>query len=416
MSSSDANTEAIVLSGGGSYGAYEVGILKALLTGASPATGFQPLDADMFVGTSAGAINAAVLVSHLSAGPSAAVQYLEHLWSNVIAEQPGGCGNGVYRVRTPLEFLDPNCLIMNPLRALLDIASDTNFFARDWFDRAVRFAGSRESLVRRTLQLVDLSTLVSTDPLNLRLAEAVPLEGIRQSDKILRVVTTNFTTGELQVFTNEDIVERVGYKAILASAAIPGFFPPVDINGQFYVDGGTLMNTPINTAIAGASTLHVVYMDPDVQNIPVERLRDTIDALDRTIVVALAYAINQQIEVARDINRTLELLAQADDSGPISDAELRSFFHVASRIKRRIQTSSPYRKLTIHRYHPHEDLGGVLGLMNLGYDRIRGLIDRGFNDAAKHDCGASGCVTGGPGMPGETMGAGAAMYDRRVAT
>jgi predicted acylesterase/phospholipase RssA len=402
MSSSDASTEAIVLSGGGSYGAYEVGIVKALFTGASPATDFKPLDADMFVGTSAGAINAAVLVSHLSAGPSAAVQYLEHLWSNVIAEQLGGCGNGVYRVRTPLEFLDPDCLIMNPLRSLLDIASDTNFFARDWFNRAIAFASSRESLGRRTLQLMDLSTLVSTDRLHKRLEEAVPLEGIRQSDKLLRVVTTNFTTGELQIFTNEDIVERVGYKAILASAAIPGFFPPVDINGQFYVDGGTLMNTPINTAIAGASTLHVVYMDPDVQNIPVERLRDTIDALDRTIVVALAYAINQQIEVARDINRTLELLEQADDSSPISDAELRSFFHAVSRIKRRIQTSSPYKKLTIHRYHPREDLGGVLGLMNLAYDRIRGLIDRGFNDAAKHDCAVSGCVVHPQSTSGET--------------
>jgi predicted acylesterase/phospholipase RssA len=200
MSSSDAGPEAIVLSGGGSYGAYEVGIVKALFTGASPATDFKPLNADMFVGTSAGAINAAVLVSHLSAGPSAAVQYLEHLWSNVIAEQPGGCGNGVYRVRTPLEFLDPDCLIMNPLQSLLDIASDTNFFARDWFNRAIMFASSRESLVRRTLQLVDLSTLVSTDPLHQRLAEAVPLEGLRQSDKILRVVTTNFTTGALQIF------------------------------------------------------------------------------------------------------------------------------------------------------------------------------------------------------------------------
>jgi predicted acylesterase/phospholipase RssA len=392
MSSSDASTEAIVLSGGGSYGAYEVGIVKALFTGASPATDFKPLNADMFVGTSAGAINAAVLVSHLSAGPSAAVQYLEHLWSNVIAEQPGGCGNGVYRVRTPLEFLDPDCLIMNPLQSLLDIASDTNFFTRDWFNRAIMFARSRESLVRRTLQLVDLSTLVSTDPLHQRLAEAVPLEGLRQSDKILRVVTTNFTTGALQIFTNEDIVERVGYKAILASAAIPGFFPPVDINGELYVDGGTLMNTPIGPAIAGASTLHVVYMDPDVQNIPDERLRDTIDALDRTIVIALAYAINQQIEVARDINQTLELLEQVDDSRDLSDVELRSFLRVASRIKRRIQTSSPYKKLTIHRYHPHEDLGGVLGLMNLGYDRIRGLIDRGFNDAARHNCTVSDCV------------------------
>jgi hypothetical protein len=41
--------------------------------------------------------------------------------------------------------------------------------------------------------------------------------------------------------------------------------------------------------------------------------------------------------------------------------------------------------LTVHRYHPRDDLGGALGLLNFDRDRIRYLIERGFNDATDYD-------------------------------
>jgi len=53
---------ALVLSGGGAYGAFAVGIMKVLFAGRSPATEYQPLDANIFAGTSVGAFNAAVMV------------------------------------------------------------------------------------------------------------------------------------------------------------------------------------------------------------------------------------------------------------------------------------------------------------------------------------------------------------------
>src|SRR5437868_8326353 len=54
---------AVVLSGGGANAAYGVGVLKALLRGESPATDFQPLEPQIYVGTSGGGINAAIMVS-----------------------------------------------------------------------------------------------------------------------------------------------------------------------------------------------------------------------------------------------------------------------------------------------------------------------------------------------------------------
>jgi hypothetical protein len=77
MTSGVKHRQAMVLSGGGANGAYEVGVLKALLTGQSPATEFQPLDPDIFTGTSVGAFNAALLVSLWETHGQASISNLE---------------------------------------------------------------------------------------------------------------------------------------------------------------------------------------------------------------------------------------------------------------------------------------------------------------------------------------------------
>jgi len=59
------------------------------------------------------------------------------------------------------------------------------------------------------------------------------------------------------------------------------------------------------------------------------------------------------------------------------------------------------RPLSIHRYHPKDDLSGMLGMLNFDRDRIAGLIDRGFTDAVEHDCDQSECL-----MPDGTLGLG----------
>jgi NTE family protein len=53
--SRDAGETALVLSGGGAYGAFSVGVIKALFAGRSPSTGYQPLQPGIFTGTSVGA-------------------------------------------------------------------------------------------------------------------------------------------------------------------------------------------------------------------------------------------------------------------------------------------------------------------------------------------------------------------------
>ncbi len=70
----------------------------------------------------------------------------------------------------------------------------------------------------------------------------------------LRVVATDVTTGSEEVFSSGPAIDTV-----LASAAIPGVFPPVRIGDRLYMDGGVADNTPVSCAVdLGASTIYVL--------------------------------------------------------------------------------------------------------------------------------------------------------------
>jgi NTE family protein len=386
---------AVILSGGGAYGAYEIGVMKALFAGRSPATHFVPLDAHIFTGTSVGALNAAVMCSQPGVPSHSTAEHLEWLWLERIASGPGRCGNGVFRFRgDPGRYLDPQCAADNPLAPLVELAEDSALLVQGFVRRGVNFFSSPGSLQTRSLEFIDLSAFVSSEPLQDFIREAVSTESIRNSDKTLRVVATNWETGEVKIFENKDVTDEVGHAVILSSTAIPGFFPPQYINGEPYVDGGVVMNTPLKCAIqAGADALHVIYLDPDVRNLPLKVLQNTYNTLDRTMLISNATVTSEDVVTASWINDGLEVVERVGRGEEPTDPQLLAFVRTAAMIEQRIRSGAPYRKLTIHRYHPKRDPGGGgVGILNFDRDRIRRLIELGFEDAAAHDCAQSMCV------------------------
>ena len=89
---------AITLSGGGAYGAFEVGVLKALMGGQAPIMGGEALDPTVFTGTSAGAYLSAVLLSADAADPAGRAGHLERVWLEHVIDSPRRDGNGVWRL------------------------------------------------------------------------------------------------------------------------------------------------------------------------------------------------------------------------------------------------------------------------------------------------------------------------------
>jgi NTE family protein len=84
MSSAREKKRAIVLSGGGARGAYQVGVLKALCEVADKEK--LPTDISIFTGISAGAINAGFMAAHANDFPGG-VKALTELWSNLTSDQ-----------------------------------------------------------------------------------------------------------------------------------------------------------------------------------------------------------------------------------------------------------------------------------------------------------------------------------------
>jgi predicted acylesterase/phospholipase RssA len=368
--------------------------MKALFGGYSPATEYTRLDPDIYTGASAGAFNAAYMVSEPGADNRTVVAALERMWLDQFSGGARGCGNGVYRLRgNPLPYLSPECFPTNPLTPFLQLAGDALFFAREGFRRGVNFLTSSGDLERRVLELFDLGQFISDAPFQQRLRVLFRLEGVRRSKKVLKIIATNWTTGEAHIFDNSDLTEEVGYAIISGAAAIPGLFPPFSVAGDLYVDGSLVMSTPLTPAIAaGADVLHVVYLDPYVKNIPLARLQNTFEVLDRVRVIDWASRMNEDLATARWINQGLETLERVAAGESPSDAALRQFVRVAEKIAERIRQGAPNRKLTIHRYRPRDDLGGPLGVLNFDRSQITRIIERGFSDVVAHDCAASQCL------------------------
>lgn len=388
---------AVILSGGGAYGAYEVGVLKALFRGETPVTNFEPLEPDIYTGTSVGSFNATMLTMHGDKPAAVAADELEKAWLNEVAEDETTCGNGVFKFRgNPAQLLNPGCYGSDPATPFVQLANDAAFYAQTLFTRTASFALSEGNISRRVLQFVDLSATISVEPFRAMLERAIDCEAVLRSNKVLRVIATSWSNGEVHIFDNQDVGQEWGRKVIMASAAIPGIFPPVKIDGTVYVDGGVVMNTPLMPAIeAKADTLHIIYLDPDVQNIPFRRLSNTLDTIDRVYTIMQATKLNEDVATAEWINAGLSVLedvTQFGERAEITEEEVDSFIRTAAAIQNRIEQGKGYRKLLIHRYHPRDDLGGALGMLDFHQDVIRSLIERGFHDAVHHDCDESKCL------------------------
>jgi predicted acylesterase/phospholipase RssA len=396
MPDSKGRRHAVILSGGGANGAYEVGVLKGLFAGNSPATDFQPLLPEVLAGTSIGAYNAALLVGELASRGSAAIDHLEHIWLDVMPQDDDTGHNFVARYRGDLfEYLDPNFVFRRPIEDSRQVVSDLAFLAGDFFRRGLVFFESSDDIENRILKLFDLSIIVSNEPESRLIRETINFNNIQQSKTALRVAVTNWRTGELRVFANNQLDERMGAQAILASTAIPGIFPQVQIDDDYYADGGLVMNTPLNVGIdAGADVLHIVYLDPDVKAIPLLPVRNTIDTFSRIFAIQFAATVNRDITVATQINEGLDVIDKVAKGEQLSTEDVRAFVVAAARLSR-LDDYSKYRKITIHRYQPPDTLTGILGLLNFARDKSIALIAEGLTDAINHDCKTNKCILAG---------------------
>ena len=382
---------ALVLSGGGAKGAYEVGVMRALFAGEVSSTGGVPLTAEVFTGASVGGYNAVFLASQGAIPGAEANARLEQVWRTQIADTPASCGNGVFRWRAdPLQYLSAGCL-STPVQNFAELANDAAFWARYVVTRSAQFLRSTESLELRLLQSVDFGALVTWEPFLRLVAATIDFAALAASPKELMVIATDWRCGTVRLFDRQAVAVTYQEQAVLASAAIPGIFPPVVIEDTPYVDGSTLMNTPMAPAIRlGANELHVIFLDPFLRDVPFPTLPDTLSSVYRLYVILVANGFRGDVATALQINREVAREGPAGLSFPLRRG--RGGAARLSRVAERARRGRAYRQLTIHTYRPQQDLGGVLGILDFGVQNIDYLIEQGYRDALAHDCEKELCI------------------------
>jgi predicted acylesterase/phospholipase RssA len=261
-----------------------------------------------------------------------------------------------------------------------------------------------EGLTERLLYTLAIDNFITREPFNRLVREVVKFDAIRRNQRQLRVAATNWETGQVEIFSNFDFTDKLGPRIIMASSALPGFFTPETVGAQAYVDGAVLLNTPLKPAIrARADCLHVIYLDPDVSSIPLHYLGNLLSTLYRTQVINWAATVNESIREAQGINDALKILKAAEQEEPVASVDAKGVVQTLAKFGKRLERLANYRMLTIHRYHPRDELGGPLSLLNFRRSRIEYLLERGFHDAASHDCIASKCVLPDVVIPENTI-------------
>ena len=195
---------ALVLQGGGALGSYQAGAYEAIAGSA-----YAP---DWVAGISIGAINAALIAGN---APGRRVERLRAFWEGITTPAVAVPG-----------WLDPGRRQAAAMQALL--FGQPGFFApRPQFGQTTSFYDTRP--LRETLE-----RLVDFDRINAR-------------EMAFSVAAVNVRTGNFAWFDNRYMTIRPEH--VMASGALPPGFPPVEIDGEAYWDGGLVSNTPLQYVI-----------------------------------------------------------------------------------------------------------------------------------------------------------------------
>lgn len=291
------NREALVLAGGGARAAYQVGVLRAMADWL-PEGAACPFE--VLVGTSAGALNAATIVSR-AARFRDGVATLERVWSGFHVGQ-------VVRV-------DPATMLRSSLHWILSVV----------------FGG---------WLLPPPRSLLDTTPLRDLLMRTIPLDGITDAVRAglvraLAVATTSYSTGKAVAFFDAEptvaqwsrvrrngVRRRIDIEVLMASAAIPYIFPAARVDGDYYGDGAMRQLAPLSPAVhLGANRVLVVGTRTDAAASPADGALDRPPSPGHLLGFVLDSLFTDGLSI--DLERLRQINALLQSEGLRRDHERR---------------------------------------------------------------------------------------------
>jgi NTE family protein len=271
----------LVFQGGGALGAYQAGVFEALEA--------QRLLPDWLVGTSIGAINAALVAGN---PPQRRLERLRAFWDRVTIKGSVGLAQGPFA----------------PWVAGW----------RTWQTMLGGIPGFFEPRVppqwdlARAAPLHELS-FYDTSPLRQTLLDLIDFEYLNHAETRLTLCAVNVNSGELARFDNRHGDRPITPEHIMASGALPPGFAPVLIDGQAYWDGGVYSNTPLDIVLDDAERRDTLCFMVDLWDASEAPPASLNDALRRLKDIQYASRTREHLDDharMQNLRRAVRLLGQ----------------------------------------------------------------------------------------------------------
>ena len=267
---------ALVLQGGGALGAYQAGVYEALAE-----RGYLP---DWITGISIGAINGAIIAGN---PPKLRVERLREFWELIT--------DGI--AAKPLLDGDFARSIFNEWSALASITSGVDGFYSPRMPPAWLQPWGTEGAL----------SFYDTAPLRATLERLIDFKLLNSKDVRFSVGAANIRKGNSVYFDSNE--RRIGPEHIMASAALPPGFPPVDIDGEHYWDGGVLSNTPLEHLLDVHRDENMLVFQVDLFSAQGSLPRNLLDVYERHKDILYSSRTRKNTNAARDAQK----LRQAAD-------------------------------------------------------------------------------------------------------
>ncbi|HEX8313659.1 MAG TPA: patatin-like phospholipase family protein [Flavisolibacter sp.] len=319
--------KALVISGGGSKGAFAVGVLKRL------AFEFPDIAFDIFVGTSTGALIAPLAVM-------GDIPLLEKLYTGVKTEDIVLKGNVIDRFMNDVSLFDAKPL-GNLVKQFYNDANCDKIFK----------SGKEVFLVTTCLQTTQAVVWTSQQPPAVTSYEMIK--------------AANFTEFR---------------RAVVASANQPVFMQPIEIREgtpiRQYVDGGVREYLGMQIAIdAGADEIFAISLSPLKKDSAETRYTKTFGVLQRTLDIFTADVGDSDIKIPQLYNRALRYIQAAKqnmkDDG-IAQQDIDRYFNVPM-----FDTFSGKKPIRIHHIMPDEPLDGGPGGLEFDPVKMTAMVKKG---------------------------------------
>ncbi|HUO93900.1 MAG TPA: patatin-like phospholipase family protein [Rhizomicrobium sp.] len=269
----------LVLQGGGALGAFQAGAFEAM-----DSIGFSP---NWVAGVSIGAINSALIAGN---PPKRRTERVREFWN---------------RVSQKIPMLPAGMEMFHPLMHRMSAASVAAFRIPCFFmPRATAPAFAR-------CGTLGALSYYDTEPLRATLNELVDFDLINSGDVRLSLGAVNVRTGQSRYF--DSTIDTITPSHVMASGALPPAFPPVEIDGEYYWDGGIMTNTPLayvmqdyrqEALIVQVDVFHGLGGMPQTLDQAQERLKD----IQYQSKQSVSYAMIHRVEDIRSL--LAELIAK----------------------------------------------------------------------------------------------------------